>query len=97
MADDTNKAPRRKQRGIKDDLQSADSQPTFVPRSEELNPKEIKRLNYFTGQFLEATDFKDEQEYHIRMRRLGNCMLYSAGILDGGFQETKTKDNEFNN
>ena len=97
MADDTNKTPRRKQRGIKNDLQAAGSQPTFVPRSEELNSKEIKRLegftgdtvkrlNYFTGQFLEATDFTTEQDYHIDMRRAGNrALYYSAGILDGGF------------
>ena len=47
---------------------------------------DIKRLNYFTGQFLEAADFTQEQTYHIDMRRLGNRALYwSAGILDNGF------------
>ncbi|HNG37303.1 MAG TPA: hypothetical protein PK068_12090, partial [Nitrosomonas sp.] len=52
----------------------------------------IERLNYFTGQFLEADDFKAEQEYHIRMRRIGNRLLYSgSGVLDGGFQVTSTE------
>ena len=37
-----NKAPRRKQRGIKSAFQAAGFQPAFAPRSEELNPKEIK-------------------------------------------------------
>ena len=38
-----NKAPRRKQRGIKSALQAAGLQPAFVPRDEELNPEEIKK------------------------------------------------------
>ncbi|MDP2225542.1 hypothetical protein [Nitrosomonas sp.] len=37
-----NKAPRRKQRGIKSALQAAGFQPAFAPRSKELNPKEIQ-------------------------------------------------------
>ncbi len=37
-----NKAPRRKQRGIKSALQTAGFQPAFAPRGEELNPEEIK-------------------------------------------------------
>ncbi|WMJ08630.1 hypothetical protein [Nitrosomonas sp. sh817] len=36
-----NKAPRRKQRGIKSALQTAGFQPAFAPRGEELNPEEI--------------------------------------------------------
>ena len=39
-----NKAPRRKQRGIKSALQTAGFQPAFAPRGEELNPEEIKML-----------------------------------------------------
>jgi hypothetical protein len=46
----------------------------------------IKRVKYFTSQFLEATDFQLEQNYHIDMRRLGNRVLFSAGIVDDGFQ-----------
>jgi len=37
-----NKAPRRKQRGIKNALQTAGFQPALAPRGEELNPEEIK-------------------------------------------------------
>ena len=37
-----NKAPRRKQRGIKSAFQAAGFQPAFAPRGEELNPVEIK-------------------------------------------------------
>ncbi len=47
---------------------------------------DIKRLNYFTGQFLEAQDFLDEQSYHIDMRRRLNASLRGSGILDGGFK-----------
>jgi hypothetical protein len=54
----------------------------------------IKRLRYFTGQFLEAVDFKAEQDYHVGVRRRGNRALYvGAGILDEGFQvKLKTGD-----
>ena len=45
--------------------------------------KPIDRLNYFNGQRLEATDFKTEQDYHIRVRRWLNKSLYSAGIARG--------------
>lgn len=48
----------------------------------------IKRVKYFTGQFLEAVDFQLEQNYHIDMRRRGNRVLFGAGILDDGFQVT---------
>jgi len=40
-----NKTPHRKQRGIKSVLQAAGLQPAFAPRSEELNPVEIKSLH----------------------------------------------------
>ena len=48
----------------------------------------IKRVKYFTSQFLEASDFQLEQNYHIDMRRLGNRVLFSAGIVDDGFRVT---------
>src|SRR5260221_3008231 len=51
-----------------------------------------KRLRYFTGQFLEAGDFKAEQDYHVDMRRQGNRELYNAGILDDGFQVTSVQN-----
>lgn len=53
----------------------------------------IKRLRYFTGQFLEATDFETEQAYHIDMRQRGNRALYTgAGVVDGGLQVTRDAD-----
>jgi hypothetical protein len=48
----------------------------------------IKRLNYFTGQFLQKEDFLEEQQYHMAMRRHGNRVLYfGKGLLDeSGFR-----------
>lgn len=44
---------------------------------------DVKRLNYFNNQFLEERDFKDEQRYHIEMRRLHNRLLHSWGVAYG--------------
>ena len=44
---------------------------------------DIKRLNYFTGQFLDAQDFRDEQAYHKEMRWRRNRVLYTSGVLAG--------------
>ena len=52
----------------------------------------IKRLNYFTSQFLGERDFIDEQAYHLEMRRRHNRLLHSWGVADGGFQVTKVND-----
>lgn len=46
----------------------------------------IKRLRYFTGQFLEALDFQSEQAYHITMRQRAHEAFYNAGVLDAGLQ-----------
>lgn len=43
----------------------------------------IKRLNYFTGQFLEENDFKDEQQYHMNAIRSHNANLHTWGIAYG--------------
>lgn len=48
-----------------------------------MNEKPLERLNYYNGQRLEASDFKTEQDYHIRTRRWLNKSLYSAGIARG--------------
>jgi hypothetical protein len=49
----------------------------------------IKRLRYFTGQFLEAADFTAEQQYHIDMRHRGKrALYYNAGIVDDGLRVT---------
>jgi hypothetical protein len=54
---------------------------------------DIKRLNYFTGQFLDAQDFKDEQTYHVEMRRRANQLLRTPGVISG-LQATKTADSK---
>lgn len=43
----------------------------------------LKRLNYFNHQFLEESDFKAEQAYHIESRRLHNRLLHSWGVAEG--------------
>lgn len=48
-----------------------------------MTEKPLERLNYYNGQRLEASDFRLEQEYHIRVRRWLNKSLYSAGIARG--------------
>lgn len=52
----------------------------------------VKRLNYFTHQFLREQDFKDEQNYHIEMRRRQNRLLLSWGVAEG--LEIQKKDNQ---
>lgn len=49
---------------------------------------DIKRLNYFNGQFLKQEDFNDEQGYHIDMRRRLNRSLQTWGVADTGLQVT---------
>jgi len=46
----------------------------------------IKRLRYFTGQYLEEKDFSDEQQYHLDAARRSARALYGAGVLDDGFR-----------
>jgi hypothetical protein len=43
----------------------------------------IKRLNYFNHQFLEEQDFRDEQQYHIDVRRRLNRSLHAFGVAEG--------------
>jgi hypothetical protein len=43
----------------------------------------VKRLNYFTHQFLREQDFKDEQQYHLEMRRRHNRLFHSWGVAEG--------------
>jgi hypothetical protein len=43
----------------------------------------LERLNYFNGQRLEASDFRLEQSYHMRVRRWLNKSLYTRGIAKG--------------
>ena len=43
----------------------------------------IDRVNYFNGQRLEATDFRADQDYQMRVRRKLFSSLYSFGIVKG--------------
>lgn len=43
----------------------------------------IERLNYFNGQRLEAADFRIEQDFHMRVRRLLTQSLFTSGIAAG--------------
>lgn len=52
-----------------------------------------KRLNYFNHQFLAEQDFKDEQAYHLEMRRRHNRLLHTWGVVDG-LQVEKRGDRE---
>src|SRR5437762_9038103 len=47
------------------------------------DPQPIRRMRYFDHEFLVADDFNDEQAYHIRMRRLHNSTLHTAGVAPG--------------
>src|SRR5438045_5558542 len=40
-------------------------------------------MNYFDRQFLRATDFQDEQAYHLDRRRRHNAGFHSAGVVEG--------------
>jgi hypothetical protein len=43
----------------------------------------VKRMNYYTHQLLHEQDFKDEQAYHVGMRRRHNRLFHSWGVVDG--------------
>ena len=43
----------------------------------------VKRLKYFTHQFLREQDFEAEQAYHIAMRRLHNRYVHGWGVVQG--------------
>lgn len=50
---------------------------------------DIKRLNYFNSQFLIDRDFRDEQAYHLGLRRMLNRALHRWGVAEG-LSVTKT-------
>jgi hypothetical protein len=58
-----------------------------------ITDKEVKRPNYFTTQFLQETDFQDEQEYHIRLRCANNQAIHGWGIIKG-LDISRTGDRE---
>ncbi|KYC43645.1 hypothetical protein WA1_00275 [Scytonema hofmannii PCC 7110] len=54
---------------------------------------EIKRLNYFTSQFLVEQDFQDEQAYHRQMRYRHNRLLHTWGVIEG-LEVTRSGDRQ---
>src|SRR5581483_6189128 len=44
---------------------------------------EIRRVRYFDRQFLRASDFQEEQAYHIALRRRHNIAGHTWGIVVG--------------
>ncbi|HEX5734699.1 MAG TPA: hypothetical protein VF131_17845 [Blastocatellia bacterium] len=44
---------------------------------------DIKRPNYFTSQLLGEDDFREEQSYHLDMRRRHNRSLHTWGVVKG--------------
>jgi hypothetical protein len=43
----------------------------------------LERVSYYTGQRLDADDFRDEQRYQDRVRRLLNHGLFTPGVVEG--------------
>lgn len=55
---------------------------------------DIKRPNYYTSQFLVEENFREEQAYHVDMRRLHNRMLYGRGVVTGLTVSNSTVDSK---
>lgn len=53
-----------------------------------------KRLNYFTGLFLQEEDFKAEQSYHVEQQRQQNKLLFTPGIIDAETSLSVTVSND---
>lgn len=52
-----------------------------------------RRVHYFTGQLLDASDFTAEQTYHMEMRRRLNRFVHGAGVVgDVGLRVRKEAD-----
>jgi hypothetical protein len=43
----------------------------------------LERVNYYTGQRLDADDFRTEQHYQAQIRRLLNHGLFTPGVVEG--------------
>jgi hypothetical protein len=43
----------------------------------------LRRLNYTNGQLLDVSDFTNEQDYHLKMRRRHNQLVHTWGIVAG--------------
>lgn len=45
--------------------------------------KELRRMRYFDGLFLNAEDYMLDQEFHLRLQQLHNRYLHTWGIVCG--------------
>lgn len=54
--------------------------------------EEIIRLNYYERQFLGVRDFRDEQTYHVDMRRRHNLAHHTCGVVAGLEIEEQAKE-----
>ncbi len=43
----------------------------------------IERMRYFTGRYMTARDFRDEQDYHLTHRYLHNRVMHGWGVVCG--------------
>ena len=59
-----------------------------------MTEEDIKRLNYYNRQYLGFKDFRDEQKYHIEMRRRHNIAHHSWGIVVGLKLEEKKNEGQ---
>jgi hypothetical protein len=51
---------------------------------------QIQRVRFFDGQFLKEVDFRDEQNYHLHMRRRMNFFLFGqSGVIPIGPDDLK--------
>jgi hypothetical protein len=54
----------------------------------------MRRVTYFPHQVLTNNDFREDQNYHIAMRRLQNRFLYTAGVVAGGLWVERRAERE---
>lgn len=54
---------------------------------------EVKRPNYFRGQFLIESDFVAEQNYHRELRQKHLLALHGWGVIGDGMQVQKSEEN----
>ena len=48
-----------------------------------MNNNDIVRVHYYKEQFLRTDDFREEQDYHLAMRRRHNLAHHTWGVAYG--------------
>lgn len=66
------------------------NQPSANPAATKIEPRAstcstiaVERNRYYTGRYLAARDFSDEQRYHVDYRHLHNRLLHGWGVVCG--------------